>query len=373
MVDQREILELHRQGVKAIVTHLDPHPDEILAILFARSKPGLAHFPGADTAPIETWSKSDERLRRPPEALAREGYLLIGIGGSPFDEHATEHGEGKPGCASILMAELLGFDKVDKLRRLLKHIERNDNGQWGPFDLATAVMQMYEEGRPSDPALAARHQQRCVAIALYLFSALVNRPLRFISEGATAFAAARKFTVERRGDRRVINIAVGVSDAESFPRYARSERGNRADIVIVKSPSTGCISILTVDQKFDLTPLARALRMRELQLRNQHFGKSWDELSCVGVHPAVPEWYLHDGLGLVLNKSRVRPDAPPTQIPLDEVVDMVEWVIGGWLPEFQGQSCVRAGYCFWEKCQVYALGLPRCREYRRELAEVRRA
>src|SRR3989338_5840404 len=368
MVDQRKILEWHRKGVKTIVTHMDPHPDEIVAILLARSKPGLQYFPGADTAPIETWSKSDERLQRPPDALAQEGCLLIGIGGSPFDEHATEHGEGKPGCASTLMAKLLGFDKVDQLRKFLKHIERNDNGQWGQFDLATAVMQMYDEGRPTDSALTARHQHRCVGIALHLFSALVNRHLRFLSEGAAAFAAAQKFKVERRGDRRVINIAVGVSDAESFPRYARSERGNSADIVIVKSPSTGCISILTVDQKFDLTPLARALRMRELYLRNQHRGTGWEELSCVGVHPAVPEWYLHDRRGLVLNKSRVRPDAPPTQIPLEDVVDMTEWVVGGWLPEFRDQSCVRAQCCFWEKCSVYALGLPRCRDYRRELA-----
>ena len=197
MVDQEKILSLYRQGVKIIVVHPDPHPDELVAILFARSKPGLVYFPGADKAPIETWSKADERLKHPPEDLARDGHLLIGIGGGLFDEHATEHGPMKhDGCASTLMAGLLSFDKVEQLKKLLNHIERHDNGHWGPFDLATAVMQMYDEGRPTDPALIGRHQQQCVAIALHLFGALVNRTIRFLGEGAAAFAAAQKLTLD---------------------------------------------------------------------------------------------------------------------------------------------------------------------------------
>lgn len=372
MVDRDKILASYKQGVRTIVTHIDPHPDELVAILFARSVPGLNYFPGADKAPIETWSKTDQRLAQQPEQLARDGYLLIGIGGGLFDEHTTEHDAAKEGCATTLMAELLGFDKVDKLRKLLRHIESNDAGSWGPFDLATAQMMSYSEGRPEDTALAARHEQMCIQTGLRLFGALVNRCLRFITEGATAFASAEKHEIIRRGDRRVIRIVSGTTDSEFFPMYARSEHGNKAHVVIARSTS-GHISVLTVDKQFDLTPLARALRMRELEIRGAHRGKSWAELSCDGVHSEVPEWYLHDGHGLVLNKSRVRPDAPPTQIPLEEVLDMTEWVLGGWLPEFRQQSCVKSRRCSWQDCPVYRLELPRCREYRKEILRTTRA
>lgn len=358
-------------GVKAIITHLDPHPDELAAIIFARSKVGLQHFPGADKAPIEAWSKADPRLGRTCEEFAQEGILLIGIGGGPFDEHGTAQDLPKKGCASTLMAEFLGLDRVVVLQKFLKHIECNDNGQWGPFDLSTAIMHLYEECRPADPTQQAQHQQRCIQVGLALFSALINRELRLINEGAEAFAAAEVYSLERRGVRsdngRVIRMAVGVTDVKSFPRYARSKMGNMADVVIVKSPTTGHISILTVGNQFDLTPLAQALRMRELQLRGEHLGHGWRELSVIGVYPDVPEWYLHDGRGMVLNSSRVRPDAIPTRIDLKQVVNMVEWVVGGWLPEFRECSCLAARRCFWQECPVYILGLPRCREYRQEL------
>jgi hypothetical protein len=77
------------QSFHTIVTHVRPHLDEILAILFLR-RFGESRFPGVSTAKLVLWDAGPLTPdRRPASDYANEGYVLIGVGGSRFDEHAT--------------------------------------------------------------------------------------------------------------------------------------------------------------------------------------------------------------------------------------------------------------------------------------------
>lgn len=361
-----EVVAIHaRVGIKTIVTHVDPHPDEFVAIILGREI-GSANFPGMKRAPVQTWSKTDPRLAEGPVALAEQGIMLVGIGGGPFDEHKTSHGETKVDMSAIgLMATFLGIDPTQRLGKRLKQIERSDKGNWGPLELGTALMAAYDEGRSQDPSTEARRMQACIGAALYFFHALLIKDIRFDTEGARAFQQAEKREVIVRGTARKVRLAIATTTARTFPAYARSQAGNMADVVIVRNPENGGISILTVKDQFDLTALAVALRVRECQIKGVS-SPGWNELSGTGTYPDIEEWYLYDNKGLLLNISRVRPDAPATKIPLDQVVDMTIWAIAGWLPRIQGVNCKDTRKCLWGKCPVFALGLPQCQHLRAE-------
>lgn len=95
-----------------IITHRQPHGDELCGIAFIRAFGG----PLQKTAPIITVG-SDEEAKR----YMCDDNIIIGIGGGRFDEH----GKGSQECAATLIAKRL---KVDELRffRLLEEVRHCD-------------------------------------------------------------------------------------------------------------------------------------------------------------------------------------------------------------------------------------------------------
>lgn len=95
-----------------IITHRQPHGDELCAIAFIRAFGG----PMQKSAPIITVG-SDEEAKR----YMHDDNIIIGIGGGRFDEH----GKGDQECAATLVARRF---KVDELRffRLLEEVRHCD-------------------------------------------------------------------------------------------------------------------------------------------------------------------------------------------------------------------------------------------------------
>ena len=71
--------------IHTIITHTLPHQDEYYA-RYLLEKFGEKHFPGATNAKLIVMHRSDVQKKTFEQWLA-EGFLLIGVGGGPLDEH----------------------------------------------------------------------------------------------------------------------------------------------------------------------------------------------------------------------------------------------------------------------------------------------
>jgi len=68
-----------------------------------------------------------------------------------------------------------------------------------------------------------------------------------------------------------------------------------------------------------------------------------------------------------LNGSLTKPGVPPTRIPLDRILELVEQGIDpAWFPA----EC--RGWCIKKECSFYPYGLRRCRKIRAEMHQRQR-
>lgn len=355
----QQLLQIYQERqVTEIVTHKAPHLDEIAAIVMLRSQHGCKFFPGASSAKIVTWDKRNPRCAWDEIAHAKDGRIMVGIGGGIFDEHGTVESDAKAGCATTLVARVLGYDKVPGMDRVLRSIEAHDSGKGGgdPQSFSKLVTASYRQCISDDPNEQKAHEEYCIRAAMFYAGCLLRDPICFAYEGKAAFEAADTFAFKTRGGQ-YVRVAAATTDVDCFPRYARSQYGNRAHVVIVQKPATGAISVLTVGNTFDLSELAKAVRLLECIVQNRPYSYDDDSLRSIGMLERIPEWYLHDEKGLLLNQSQSSPDAPATKITLHQMKKLVEWVIGGFVPNVQ--NCWHSKQCR-RSCSLFRVDLPQC-------------
>ncbi|MDP2721828.1 MAG: hypothetical protein Q8O72_03630 [Bacteroidales bacterium] len=125
------------QRIEKIITHLEPHLDEFVAIYLARNF-GQHVWLNIKKAIIETKNGSVKLIRRIV-------WLIIGIGEGPFDEHGP--GKNNELCSADLIAQHLGIERHPKVSLLLKKIRTGDRtGKYTLLDLGQCVRMLNHIG-----------------------------------------------------------------------------------------------------------------------------------------------------------------------------------------------------------------------------------
>lgn len=334
-----------------IATHIRPHLDEIAAIWLLR-KFGDGRFPGAGAAKV-TFTTARQLAARggSAEQLERQGILLLGIGGGRFDEHPTAEREKRSEeCAATLVAKELGVDGDPALQKILRFVRAIDvEGSASPFDVSYLVKVMHNQ--------LPDHPERVISWAMAALDAKYHEQEQFLRVLKPEFEAKAQVEEIRVGNRTERLVAIQ-SDLENIHKYARSESGARAAVVIQRR-SGGNVSIHG-DKKpgVDLNETAKLLRLAEQAAKGRIVTSDDERLTSEGQVPGAEEWFYHKRGQMLLNGSLTAPDVPPTHLSLDQIRELV---LAGFDETRLKPFCASSGRCVGDLCDWHRLNLERCR------------
>jgi hypothetical protein len=340
---------------KSIFTHERPHVDEIVAIWLLR-KFGEQRFPGVGTATVSFTSirRLAEAGLKPEDYEAR-GTLLLGIGGGRFDEHPTmDEGRKTGDCATTLVAKELGVSDDPSLAKILRFVRAADvEGNASPFDISYVVKLLHAK-HPDDP-------HRVIEWALVAIEAKYQEQLRFFTVVKPEFDAKARVEEITVGKRRLRIVTID-SDEDGIHKYARSEYGARAAIVIQRR-SSGNVAVFGNKQAgVDLREATKLIRLAEREAKGLEFASDDERLLAEGYAPGAEEWFYHKQGQMLLNGSLTQADVPATRLSLDRIAELVKIGID---PGRLKPLCQSTGRCVGDVCDWYPWSLSRCVRLRR--------
>jgi len=337
-----------------ILTHERPHLDEIAAIWLLR-RFGDSRFPGVSQAEVSfttVWKLAESGLSA--DEYERNGVLLLGVGGGRFDEHPTlEQGRKADDCATTLVARELGVNDDPTLTKILRFVYAADVlGNSSPFDVSYMVKLLHSQ-YPSEP-------QRVMDWALFAIEARYQEQVRFFTVVKPEFDAKAKVEEVQVGQRRLRMVTIE-SDEDGIHKYARSEYGARAAVVIQRR-SSGNVAVLASKQTgVDLKEVAKLVRMAERAAKGLAPLEDEAQLLGEGRVPGAEEWFYHLPGQMLLNGSLTQDDVPATRLSLEQVAGLVRiGVDSGRLKPL----CESTGRCIGDVCDWYVWSLARCRKLR---------
>jgi len=340
---------------KSILTHERPHLDEIVAIWLLR-KFGEQRFPGVATAAVTFTSlRKLAEAGLKPEDYEAQGTLLLGIGGGRFDEHPTmDEGRKTGDCATTLVAKELGVSDDPSLAKILRFVRAADvEGNASPFDISYVVKLLHAR-YPEDP-------HRVIEWALVGIEAKYQEQLRFFTVVKPEFDAKARIEEIPVGQRRVRMVAID-SDEDGIHKYARSEYGGRAAVVIQRR-SKGNVAIFGNKQAgVDLREAAKLIRLAEQEAKGLTPACDEERLLAEGYAPGAEEWFYHRQGQMLLNGSLTQADVPPTRLSLDRIAELVKIGVD---PTRLKPLCESTGRCIGDVCDWHAWSLARCVKLRR--------
>ena len=303
------------QGINRIITHEQPHLDELFAI-FLLQRFGREMFPGIDHATIEFSRKASvANGSSTPEELEAQGILLIGIGGGRFDEHPVAGKPRKDGdCAASLVARAIRCHRRPELNRLLKYTTSNDlNGVTSTFELAEMVRLMNRQF-PHNPYRVWTWTQQAL-------SAYVDQQHAFFHEARIAIKNDGVLsTVTLDGAiHKVLSIQ---TEAAQVKAYAFSRNG-AYHAVVVQRNGKGHVQVFSNKHyRLDLQGVVALIRRAELNAAGEEPDDASDYTTS-GTMPEVPQWHYFLEGQMLLNGSMTDPDATPTLLSLEDVTSIV--------------------------------------------------
>jgi len=340
------------QRINKIITHNRPHADELVALMLLKKfSEGEEKFPGVSTAQVEFLGAG--KLGDNKTYLDFPDTVFLGVGGGPFDEHATIDKERQSGevCAT-LVAKYLGIENKSELQGILNIIKEEDLAPAKDKDALSIGMKFlhscfkndYEKiYRWAEIAYMAhikffldRGETRpfTVADTKKILEDLKSNDLQFWCD---AIEEARKYqndqyqlalkefgnAIKERfvgRDGQPIDMAVVTSDNEEVNKAFRSQRAQ----LIIQFSIRGNVAIFTYQKRrLDLTNSIILLRMAEQFYRWGEIKiKDKTMLGGEGMIEEIP-WYLFHTKDSAFNGSLTTKDIPGTLIPHEKVVDLI--------------------------------------------------
>lgn len=329
---------------KGVITHPKPHYDENVCL-----KELLIHgdkkYPGISEAiqKKNVLFLRENEFTMTGEEYEREGWLLIGVGDGPLNEHATARNAGrkKGKCAATLLAEDLEIDKFPEWKKILQYALVADLGAFTQAnseemlelkkthpklylklvsDLSIlrsvdpdSTTKLIHEKNPDDPWVAI--ERDFIAI-----DAILAEQYEFHVVAPKVASTARRETI------RNIAVVSVETDCHVIAKYLRTKDGGRADVIIQKSPTKGNVQIFTSNKpETGLSDVVILLRLVEQKISGTKDFIPFEELSREGTMRSVPEWnYCKFEQGeMLLNGSHTAPNTPATKIPLKDIFSAV--------------------------------------------------
>ncbi len=299
-----------------IVTHRKPHLDEVVAIVFLLHF-GDKKFPGIKDAKVIFWNSAKTPDGRTWLEWYKEGFILVGVGGSPYDEHPVD---GQPRreneCAATLVAKSLGIDKEPRFKELLEYTLQNDSqGGKSPHDLGALITLCNKTHFDNDP-------QGALEWAMQPIWWKIVQQTKFFTETKKEFdTKCRVIQCNHYG--REITVVAGQSDDLEIGAYARSEHGANADVTILRN-SKGLTFIITKKRSgINLNHAVIGIRVQEMLAKKLSFRLNDMALTTDGTVPGSEEWYYDSKARWILNGSQSSIDTTPSRIPFDKLVEVV--------------------------------------------------
>ena len=304
-------------NIHTIITHPNPHLDEIVAI-WLLTEYGEDLYPGISQAAIAFWNDVYERWNKQAseEQWLGQGFLLIGIGNGQFDEHAGNGNDQKNGdCAATLVAKHLGVDQDPELQTLLDYTLDTDSNQvkhrWGQMTWSVLIKRMH--GRRPDPQIIDRVFED--------IDDLQDEQNEFYSCSEDWPGEDGVLSIER-GDL-TCNVAFVESDRERMHAWVRHSFKD-VDLVVIRR-SIGHVHIFRCyhrDRPYvDMVRLTESIRRFELRRRGIESLPSVHSLQAAACDD-VPEWYFPNH-NMVLNGSKGHPEIRPTILSLDDLRGLI--------------------------------------------------
>jgi len=239
---------------------------------------------------------------------------------------------------------------------LVEILERIRTTKWS-FDGFTNMLDAIRLQNPNNPEAVISWAAK-VLNALYL----KQKHYRTITKAEFNQHAVIEEIQSSHGMIRMITIE---SDDEMVARYARSNSGGNAAIVIQRESSGNVQIYANKRHGLILDDVTQMVRLSEEKLRNNVVTTEWKTLSSEGMVPGAENWFYTGQM--LLNGSLTAKDVPPTMIPLDLIQQIVR--IGINPMEFEPEhapSCTM-GICTSTRtypCPWYQYGLSQCRTVR---------
>lgn len=418
----RSFLELTTPVMcEKILVHANPHTDEIatLALRWIFRKETNAKFPGFATAKVEEWG-----LGQTLELLGSSAVDVVAIGtlrGS-LDEH--EMVGYNDTCSAELFARAIGVMDDPAVQLMIEMVKRED--RLGAQDGASihsrlkTIFRMSDKTRPAfrsiihwavwayiaeyhklkqEIADAKRKGTPVVARVITIQRAEANIGKHFGGGRARRWAvlpAKAKAEVDTKVQALFEKIVLDRAKKKpkawvQFPAFENGKtarhisllvvefsepcyllptavrkmnEAERPDIMIIRQPH-GHMAIMS-EFDFDLTEVARALRVQELKRMNgQKPIFTLEELGVVGNVDNWPKleplWHLHDKkpLNQLYCGAESTPLAPGTNIPTEKIVAIVKVILGGSFHGDYFRFC-KNGQCEGFECPWFNLHMDRC-------------
>ena len=295
--------------INTIVTHHQPHLDEISAIwLILRF--GTEIFPGVESAEIISTKSGGEELNGTPEKLEEDGFLLIGIGGGRFDEHPGGKSKGVEGkCCFDLVLEAMGLQDDPSFSQIIRFVRNTDlKGVSQPFDLASLVKAM--NAKYPDPKMV-------IDWTMKILDAKYDQQVSFLRAKEALEKTATKYEISK-GDK-TLTLMVGKTDDKEFSKACRA---NGAAVVIQQWQRGNVMIFTNKSKEVKLGTVVGRIRKEEQGFSGKPKGQ--EDLFAEG---SILGWYYHTEGQMLLNGSIGHSEIPPTKISLERIIDIVRYNI----------------------------------------------
>ena len=319
--------KLYNSGVprmtrcRKVLFHSNPHLDEVGQIWLAEEF-ASTHFPGIEDAEWVFNTLPGPFMGKSWQQLWLDGWLPLGSGGGPLDEHQMSAGKARiqGQCGMTLVADFVGRREDPALKRLLDYVLGNDEGgkRDGHFDLAATIRTNYWYGGLT--------QERAVAKAAIDFGAWYRQQQAFLACGPDLLAKQKAGLVWSEkiqvGNQMVGCVAVDKNENREMASYLRHMG---VQVVLLRSPR-GNVQIFwpkflvekPAKVELDMREVVRVVRIREAQVS----GKTLTGDPTAEGYVSGAECWYYTGWAL-LNASDSYPDTPPAKVSFGDIVKVV--------------------------------------------------
>lgn len=367
------------EGIKAILFHPNPHLDEIGSVKLLQ-KYGEKFFPGISNTAIGWMTqKMLTEYCKGPEGIffqmLAQGYLVIGTGDGPFDDH------NKKGTSCIkLVARYLGIDKNPELQFLLNYVDYEDqNGDkpellGGPdgylkkaaqnFLLASQIKTAWRVIDARQSSKEEKGEWRSQNILWFLETIEMNiEDQTMLRKAMSEIQGAIQYKDLSLSSVPEARLAIIHSDNPHAVKAARLSFGKNKVIAILLIQTNGQFQIFS-QQKFGLKieDAVRVIRINEFEIQGKQI-PDWAQLGQERLEGS--RIHYHKDMENIYNGSTTQRDTPPLlgKNGLFQKEDLLGMIMTGlqdrkFQSEFK-EGCQK-GDCVRRKCSLYPIGLQRC-------------
>lgn len=274
--------------MKTLVTHINPHLDDIFGIwLLKKFDPKYADFEVDFISATHSGEKETE------------DRVFVGTGGGKFDEHK----EGLKTCAGSLVFDylkeqnLLPKDELE-VKALEEMVEWNKK-----IDMGTIPIEAYDEF--SVPAFirckdsSIESSKKCIELG----SRILNRILLVLKrkqQSLLDWEKKKEFETKFGKSYAVISETIDRPFCKRMARFAK--RGG--DLFLIYHPKYSSVQYFTPSHTLDLSPIYEKVKQMDPQA----------------------SWYLHQSHHMVLCGSSSAPDSKPTKLSFEQLIEAAKSV-----------------------------------------------